>query len=68
MVENLVKYVENNYFLPRIEFTTFDTLNKELNEKSHQRLSKGKYEGESWEKRFWKKVSCLSKKSTGMQG
>jgi len=52
MVENLVKYVENNYFLPRIEFTTFDTLNKELNEKSHQRLSKGKYEGESWEKRF----------------
>ena len=52
MVENLVKYVENNYFLPRVEFKSFDILNLELKEKCHQRLKKGRYEGESWEKRI----------------
>ena len=46
MVENLVKYVENNYFLPRVEFKSFDILNLELKEKCHQRLKKGRYEGE----------------------
>ncbi|MDK2840310.1 MAG: hypothetical protein PWQ83_1900 [Thermosipho sp. (in: thermotogales)] len=29
MVENLVKYVENNYFLLRVEFKSFDILNME---------------------------------------
>lgn len=52
MVENLVKYVKNNYFLPRIEFTDFDTLNSELTPKYLKRLKKGKYQGESWEKRL----------------
>lgn len=52
MVENLVKYVKNNYFLPRLEFTDFDTLNSKLSQKCCQRLEKGKYQGESWKKRL----------------
>jgi len=52
MVENLVKYVENNYFLPRPEFTSFDTLNSSLLERCVQRLGDGRYDGKRWEERF----------------
>jgi transposase len=52
LVENLVKYVQNNYFLPRPGFTDYDTLNTELSQKCYQRIKKGKYQGESWEKRI----------------
>lgn len=52
MVENLVKYVKNNYFLPRLQFTDFNTLNSELNQKCCNRLNKSKYQGESWNKRL----------------
>jgi len=44
MVENLVKYVENNYFLPRPEFTSFDALNSSLISVKHHT-----YRG----KRYW---------------
>ena len=52
MVENLVKYVKNNYFLPRLQFNDFDSFNADLQNKCIQRLQKGKVAGESWEKRL----------------
>jgi len=30
MVENLVKYVRNNYFLPYLDFVDYETLNSQL--------------------------------------
>lgn len=51
-VENLVKYVKNNYFLPRLEFTDFNALNSELSKKCCQRLENGKYQKELWRKRL----------------
>ena len=52
MIENLVKYVKNNYFLPRLEFTDFNALNSELSKKCCQRLKNGKYQKEPWRKRL----------------
>jgi len=50
MVENLVKYVRNNYFLPYPEFTDFETLNSWLLKQCLQRLEKGIHDGEPWAK------------------
>ena len=52
MVENLVKYVQNNYFRPRPEFKGYDNLNSLLSKECCQRLKNGKCQGESWEKRL----------------
>ncbi len=52
MVENLVKYVENNYFLPRPVFKSFEMVNSVLLERCTQRLKEGKYEGKQWEERL----------------
>lgn len=52
MIENLVKFVKKNYFLPRLEFESFESLNAELLQKCRQRLEKGIYQGESWTKRL----------------
>lgn len=48
MVENLVKYVRNNYFLPYPEFIDFESLNSWLLKECRKRLEKGIYEGEAW--------------------
>lgn len=50
MVENLVKYTRNNYFLPFPNFTDFDTFNAELISKCQQRMKKGTFEGQPWVK------------------
>lgn len=48
LVENLVKYTRNNYFLPYIEFKGFDGLNKWLLNKCWNRLHKQKIESMTW--------------------
>ncbi len=48
LVENLVKYVRNNYFLPYIDFQGFDKLNKELYHKCLQRMQEKKINNISW--------------------
>lgn len=50
MIENLVKYVRNNYFLPYPEFIDFDSLNNWLLKECRQRLEKGIHKGEAWSK------------------
>lgn len=50
MIENLVKYVRNNYFLPYLEFTDFESLNSRLLKECQQRLEKGIHKGEAWTK------------------
>jgi transposase len=50
MVENLVKYVRNNYFLPYFDFIDYETLNGQLLKACRQRLEKGIHEGEAWAK------------------
>lgn len=50
LVENLVKYTRNNYFLPHPNFTDFDSFNAELTRRCQQRLAKGVFEGQSWSK------------------
>ena len=52
LIENLVKYVRNNYFLPYPEFIDFDSLNSWLLQECRQRLEKGVHEGEAWAKRL----------------
>lgn len=48
LVENLVKYTRNNYFLPFIDFKDFDSLNEKLIDKCWNRLHKQKLESISW--------------------
>jgi len=48
MIENLVKYVRNNYFLPYSEFIDFESLNSSLLKECRQRLDKGIHKGEAW--------------------
>jgi len=50
LIENLVKYVRNNYFLPYPEFTGFESLNSWLLKKCRERLEKGSHKGEAWAK------------------
>ncbi|SDH60692.1 Transposase [Halanaerobium congolense] len=52
LVENLVKYVQNNYFLPRPEFISFEDTNQMLLKKCLHRLRTRKHLGETWEKRL----------------
>lgn len=48
LIENLVKYVRNNYFLPYPEFINFELLNSQLLKECRQRLENGIHEGEAW--------------------
>ena len=50
MIENLIKYVRNNYFLPYPDFTDFNSLNSWLLKECRQRLEKGIHKGEAWAK------------------
>jgi len=50
LIENLVKYVKNNYFLPRPVFTSYEEINKMLENKCLKRLRTKKINGETWEK------------------
>ena len=52
LVENLVKYVQNNYFLPRPEFISYEDTNQMLLKKCLKRLRTKKHLGETWEKRL----------------
>jgi len=52
LVENLVKYVQNNYFLPRPEFISYEDTNQMLLKKCQHRLRTKKHLGETWEKRL----------------
>lgn len=49
LVENLVKYTRNNYFLPYLEFKGFDHLNEILLTKCWNRLQSKKIEGLLWQ-------------------
>lgn len=49
LVENLVKYTRNNYFLPYIDFKDFNHLNGKLMTKCWNRLNKQKTEGQTWQ-------------------
>lgn len=48
LVENLVKYTRNNYFLPYIDFKGFEELNEKLITKCWNRLQKQKIEDITW--------------------
>jgi len=48
LVENLVKYVRNNYFLPYIEFQGFDKLNERLYTECWNRIQTKKIDGITW--------------------
>lgn len=48
LVENLVKYTRNNYFLPYIDFQGFDNLNESLYTKCWNRMQSKKVEGITW--------------------
>lgn len=48
MIENLVKYTRNNYFLPIIEFETYDELNHMLIEACNKRHFTQKVKGRTW--------------------
>lgn len=48
LVENLVKYTRNNYFLPYIDFKGFDKLNDTLYANCWNRMQKKKIEGITW--------------------
>ncbi|HZK26521.1 MAG TPA: IS21 family transposase [Thermoclostridium sp.] len=50
LIENLVKYVRNNYFLPYINFTGFSYLNSWLLKECRKRLEEGSHKGEAWTK------------------
>ena len=52
LIENLIKYVKNNYFLPRLEFFDYENLNAYLIKKCRTRLEKGQYKRELWTKRL----------------
>lgn len=50
LIENLVKYTRNNYFLPYPDFADFESFNGWLLRKCRQRLEKGVHEGQAWAK------------------
>lgn len=50
LVENLVKYTRNNYFLPHPNFIDFASFNAGLARRCQQRLEKGVLEGQPWTK------------------
>lgn len=52
MIENLVKYVKNNYFLPRPEFVGYKEINQMLVQICLKRLRTKKHKGETWEKQL----------------
>jgi transposase len=47
-VENLVKYVRNNYFLPYIEFKDFHSLNEDLRDLNIKRMTSTKIDNSTW--------------------
>ncbi len=47
-IENLVKYIKNNYFLPWLEFDGFAPLNDYLLGKCLSRMKEAKFEGRPW--------------------
>lgn len=49
LVENLVKYTRNNYFLPYPEFKGYEDLNNWLMTKCWNRMQTQKYEGVRWQ-------------------
>jgi len=49
LVENLVKYARNNYFLPYIDFKGFDSLNEKLLGKCWNRMQSKRVEGLTWQ-------------------
>ncbi len=48
LVENLVKYTRNNYFLPYIDFKGFDKLNEILYSKCWNKMQTKKVDGITW--------------------
>jgi transposase len=48
LVENLVKYTRNNYFLPHIDFKGFDKLNDSLYTKCWNKMQEKKVNNISW--------------------
>ncbi len=50
LVENLVKYTRNNYFLPYPDFSDFASFNANLISRCQQRLEKGVLDGKPWTK------------------
>lgn len=48
LVENLVKYVRNNYFLPYIDFKGFDKLNEKLYAECWDKMHTKKIDGITW--------------------
>ena len=48
LIENLVKYVKNNYFLPYIDFKGFDKLNDELYKTCWDKMHTKKVGGKTW--------------------
>lgn len=48
LVENLVKYVRNNYFLPYINFEGFDKLNEKLYAECWNKMQTKKINGITW--------------------
>ena len=48
LIENLVKYTKNNYFLPYIDFKGFDNLNDELHKTCWDKMHTKKVEGKTW--------------------
>ena len=48
LIENLVKYTRNNYFLPYIDFKGFDKLNDTLYANCWNRMQTKKIEGITW--------------------
>jgi transposase len=57
MVENLVKYTRNNYFLPYPQFNTYEKLNDFLHQKCIERLNKNKFENKLWYTRLAEETS-----------
>ncbi len=49
LVENLVKYTRNNYFLPYLDFKGFNHLNEKLITKCWNKLNKQKTKGITWQ-------------------
>lgn len=48
MIENLVKYTRNNYFLPTLEFNSYDELNTLLINACQKRMHTQKVKGTPW--------------------
>lgn len=57
MVENLVKYTRNNYFLPYPNFNGYEKLNDFLYQKCTERLHKNKFKDKLWYTRLAEETS-----------